>query len=115
MTCKHCGASISEYDIQCPYCDSYVDHGFEEWKYENEPEDTHESYSPRVRGRNYDPQYDKVNPVFLIFSFFPLIGTVLGAILIASGYKKSGTVYLLISLCVYIAPILFAIICMIIT
>ncbi len=113
MTCKHCGASISEYDIQCPYCDSYVDHGFEEWK--NEPEDTPEMYSPLSRGRNYAPQYDKVNPVLLIFSFFPLIGTVLGAVLIASGYKKSGTVYLLTSLAVYIAPILFAIICAIIT
>lgn len=107
MTCQHCGASISEYDIICPYCDSYIDHGFEELEKDND--DTPVSYSALERG--YRPEeYDKVKIVLLLLSLFPLVGTVLGAVMIMSGYKKSGTVYLVTSILVFCSPIIYGLV-----
>ena len=111
MICPHCGASISEFKVQCPYCDSFVEHNFE-----NDPEKIiyksrdEANFEPRNSfASNFKPEDDKIRLVLLLVSFIPIFGVIIGAILITAGLKKSGTVYLLIGCSFFLLPILFSI------
>lgn len=111
MVCPHCGASISEFKVQCPYCDSFVEHDFE-----NKPEKIiyksrdEADFEPRNSfASNFRPEDDKIRLVLLLVSFIPMFGIIIGAVLITGGMKKSGTVYLLAGCSFFLIPILLTI------
>ena len=87
MVCPHCAASISENEERCPYCNSYIDHG---WKKQNEPvqNEPHRNFMG----------YDKTEPSLVILSLMiPIVGIILGIIQISGGRPKSGRCYLMVS------------------
>ncbi|WP_294412352.1 hypothetical protein [Ruminococcus flavefaciens] len=90
MTCKHCGASISEHDVKCPYCDSYIDHGTANNSYNNgAPMQNRQGF--RVQGP------DEPQPIFIVISLLiPLFGFIIGAVNISGGHPKSGRLYLIL-------------------
>lgn len=88
MTCEHCGASISEYEERCPYCDSYIDHGP---KPQSQP-----VYQSRPLFSAMGE--DQVQPVFVILAFMiPVFGIIMGIIQITGGHPRSGRIYLFAS------------------
>ncbi len=90
MRCKSCGASISENEEKCPYCDSYIDH--------------HKGQNvQKIPAKRDDWVYnkdneDKLNPLCVIISILPLVGIILGIMALNCGMKKCGTVYLTIGI-----------------
>ncbi|MBP5580425.1 MAG: hypothetical protein J6X85_01290 [Ruminococcus sp.] len=105
MTCKHCGASISEYDEKCPYCDSYIDHG---------PRNNRATMPNRQGFKIQGP--DEPQAILMVVSFLiPFIGIILGVIYLTGGNPKSGRMYIIIGAismvvsfgCVFLGPMLF--------
>lgn len=113
MTCKHCGASISENDVKCPYCDSYIDHGT--------ANNSANPYNNGYQGQNR-PVFrvqgpDEPQPILIVFSLLiPFLGIILGVLNLNGGHPKCGKLYLilgiasffLISCGTFIFPFLFA-------
>lgn len=113
MTCKHCGASISENDVKCPYCDSYIDHGTANNNMYNNgyPQPNRQSF--RLQGA------DEPQAIFIVVSLLiPLLGIILGVINITGGHPKSGKLYIILGAaafiflfsCTFLFPFLFALI-----
>lgn len=100
MICKNCGASISELESRCPYCDSFIERE-DEW--DGTYVENNQSQPNNLSGF-LSPENDKINPILLIASFIPLVGIILGAITLSSGMKKSGTAYLLAGVSVFLLP-----------
>lgn len=106
MICPHCAASISENEERCPYCNSYIDHGWEE------------SAEPDLNQKIPDFMlYDKTEPALIVLSLIiPIVGIILGIIQLSAGRQKSGRCYLMVSAfsfvllfcCKFIFPMLFA-------
>lgn len=93
MTCKHCGASISENDVKCPYCDSYIDHGPAYYNNANNGYPSQNRQGFRLNGP------DEPQALFIILSLLiPFWGIVLGVVNITGGHQKSGKVYLILGL-----------------
>lgn len=89
MTCKHCGASISEDEVKCPYCDSYIDHGRANRYNNGAPMPNRQGF--RVQGP------DEPQALFIVISLLiPLFGIILGAVQISGGHPKSGRLYLIL-------------------
>lgn len=106
MICKNCGASISELESRCPYCDSFIERE-DEW--DGTYVGNNQSQPNNLSGF-LSPENDKINPILLIASFIPLVGIILGAITLSSGMKKSGTAYLLAGMATFFLPVLLVII-----
>ena len=103
MTCKHCGASISEYEEKCPYCDSYIDHPVRNNSYNRQ--------GFRVQGA------DEPQAVFIVISLLiPLFGIIIGAVQMSGGHPKSGKLYIILGAasfiflfgCTFLLPMMFA-------
>lgn len=112
MTCKHCGASISENEEKCPYCDSYIDHPSRNNSYNNGyPQPNRQGF--RVQGP------DEPQAIFIVVSLLiPLFGIILGVIQISGGHPKSGRLYIILGAaafiflfgCTFFLPFMFALI-----
>jgi hypothetical protein len=111
MTCKHCGASISENEEKCPYCDSYIDHPARNSSYNNGYPQNRQGF--RVQGP------DEPQAMFIVISLMiPLLGIILGVINISGGHPKSGKLYIILGAasmiflfgCTFLFPMMFALI-----
>lgn len=110
MTCKHCGASISENEEKCPYCDSYIDHPARNNSYNNRYQQPNRQ-GFRVQGP------DEPQAMFIVISLLiPLFGIILGIVHMTCGHPKSGRLYIILGAasmifffsCTFIFPLMFA-------
>jgi uncharacterized membrane protein YvbJ len=88
MKCPNCGASISETDIICPYCDTFFD-------------DENDTSDPRA-----NPENDKINAPVVAVSLIPIVGFIIAMVYYSMGYKKCGTASLVASFALIIVTIL---------
>ena len=91
MICPHCGASVSETDIQCQYCNSYIDR-------KSSPQSSQGAgrQGPRQMFQVQGP--DKPQAIFIVVSLMiPLFGVILGVLNISGGHPKSGRTYLIMA------------------
>ena len=72
MICPHCGASISENEEKCPYCDSFLDTKKKNINIEDIQREIHDKISPLQS----DPD-DKPNAFMIILSLITPIGILL--------------------------------------
>ena len=72
MRCPNCGASISENEEKCPYCDSYIDHK----KKTANIEDVQQTFQKMGFTVKNDPN-DKPNAFMIILSLITPIGILL--------------------------------------
>lgn len=95
MTCKHCGASISENEVKCPYCDSYIDHGTA-----NNNANTYNNGYPRQNRPVFRVQGpDEPQAILIVFSLLiPALGVILGILNLTGGHPKCGKLYLILGI-----------------
>ena len=84
MNCPHCGASISDTEEKCPYCDSYLDTK----KRTVTPEDMQEKLRNIGFPVESDPN-DKPNVLMMIISFFLPIAVMMFVLNLWRGRPKS--------------------------
>ena len=91
MICPHCGASVSENDIQCQYCNSYIER-------KSSPDASQNGSRPNVRQLFQTQGPDKPQAIFIVLSLMiPLFGVILGVLHISGGHPKSGRMYLIMA------------------
>ena len=104
MTCPHCGASVYENDVKCPYCDSFL---------ENRNRNAANTRRP-VSGPGQFTMNgpDQVNAALVVVSILiPIFGIIYGAISLGGGHPKSGKVYLILGLAaIFVFPCLMFVI-----
>lgn len=92
MTCPHCGASVSNHERQCPYCNSFL---------ENKTDDIPNS-AFETRGQQTRPMFqaqgpDTPQPLLIVLSLMiPFFGIILGVIHTSGGHPKSGKLYIIL-------------------
>jgi len=84
MKCPNCGASISENEEKCPYCDSYLDTKKNNINIEEIQREIHNRISPLQSNPD-----DKPNKFMVMLSIFPPIGFFMFIINLISGRPKS--------------------------
>ncbi len=84
MNCPHCGASISDMEEKCPYCDSYLDNKKKNIDIEDIQREIHDKISPLQSDPN-----DKPNILMVILSLFIPLGMMLFIINLMTGRPKS--------------------------
>lgn len=91
MICPHCGASVSENDVQCQYCNSYIDR-----KSSSQSSQGGNRQGARQPFQVQGP--DKPQAIFIVVSLMiPLFGIILGVLNISGGHPKSGRTYLIMA------------------
>lgn len=84
MICPHCGASISENEEKCPYCDSFLDTKKKNINIEDIQREIHDKISPLQSNPN-----DKPNILMVLVSLIMPIGVMMFIINIMLGRPKS--------------------------
>lgn len=104
MTCPHCGASVYENDVKCPYCDSFLENS------NRNAANTRRPVSGPGQFTMNGP--DEVNAALVVVSLLiPIFGIIYGAISLGGGHQKSGKVYLILGLAgIFVFPCFMGII-----
>ncbi|WP_295069926.1 hypothetical protein [Ruminococcus sp.] len=75
MKCPNCGGSLSENDIQCPYCDTFFD------TYDDD-------YQLGFKIQKVNPEDDKINILILLISIITPVGLTVAVVYYLIGYVK---------------------------
>ena len=75
MKCPNCGGSLSENDIQCPYCDTFFD------TYDDD-------LQLGFRIPKVSPEADKINILIFLISILTPVGLIVALIYYVTGYVK---------------------------
>ena len=109
MICPHCAASVSENEVKCPYCDSYIDHK----KKTANIEDVQQTFQKMGFPVKNDPN-DKPNKFMVMLSIIPPIGFLMFFINLMSGRPKSAKVYFTVAfITMFVSVFLYIIFCFI--